>query len=52
MRSAVVLSGVTETLTGLRQYLPTSSWICFGMVAEKNSVWRSSGTSWLIRRSA
>ena len=39
-RSAVDDTGVTATVAGSVRYLSASSRMSFGMVAEKNSVWR------------
>ena len=43
-RSAVVATGVTATLAGSRRKASASDEIVFGMVAEKNRVWRSFGS--------
>ena len=48
-RSTVVATGATATSAGLRRKLSASASIAFGMVAEKNSVWRFAGSSSTIR---
>ena len=51
-RSAVVACGATETCTGSWMNWAASCWIAFGMVAEKNRVWRFAGSIFTICLSA
>ena len=44
MRSTVEATGVTATRAGSRSICSASSAISFGIVAEKNSVWRLTGS--------
>ncbi len=48
-RSAVVATGVTATWTGSRRYWSARPAMFFGMVAEKNRLWRSFGSIFTMR---